>query len=152
MKIRCAEVINQLQSFQSAIDKLLHVTMGSDQYAEYDANISYDEENPEERLIENEIYMILEKSYELRSKISYISAAIKEEGILHKNENGRYELNGHELTCGNCIEVYIFEECSYRYEWDITRIEHNGQDYYAVGHSGVCLEGIKARVRDLNCD
>ena len=150
MKIKSIEAMKKLQSFQSEIEKLLHATMGSDQYAEYDANISYDEENPEERLIENEVYAILEKAYKLRARISYLSAEISTEGILHKKENGRYELNSIELTCGHGIEVFMYDECSYRYDWYITRIEHNGQDYYAVGHSEVCLEGIKARIRAIS--
>lgn len=67
---------------------------------------------------------------------------IKNTGNLYKNQRGRYELNGTELTCGDRIELYVVGK------WVKTRIEHDNNDYYAVGHRDVNLNGIRARIRE----
>lgn len=60
---------------------------------------------------------------------------------LYKNGNGRYALDQWtELTCGCHVELKIGDE------WVKVRIEHDGDDYYAVGLRGFCLVGILARI------
>ena len=148
--LKSQEVLKELGDVNCAIDKLLHKTRGYDHFNECDHYVSYDESSPEECLLENEIHKILESLVNVRCSISYLQAPIKESGHLYKNSRGRYVLGEHEFTCGSSIEVCIFDEGNERYEWDATRIEHDGDDYYAVGHMGVCLKGIEARIRDLS--
>lgn len=51
------------------------------------------------------------------------------EGYLKKNDNGRYEVRKHiELTCGAQVEVKT--SCG----WLLMRLEHDGMDYYFIGH------------------
>ena len=149
MKIRSNDALTQLTKVKEAIYSLLYVTQGSSPYSNYDSNIAYDENDSEERLLENEINKILEKLDYIHGDIKYLTSSIKDEGYLSKNTNGRYELNGYEYTCGNGIEVLLYDEWSERFDWSITRIEHDGNDYYAVGHSDICLDGVKARRRDI---
>ena len=63
------------------------------------------------------------------------------EGKLYKNEYGKFELDEcNWFSCGCHIELCL---CGTRV---LTRIEHDGNDYYAVGLKGLKLEGLTARV------
>ena len=64
----------------------------------------------------------------------------KKEGKLYKNECGKFEIDEwHWFSCGNCVELFL---CG---TWVSTRIEHDGEDYYAVGLKGLKLDGLLAR-------
>lgn len=59
---------------------------------------------------------------------------------LYKNADGRYALSDYEyFTSGSAIELKL---CG---QWVRTVIEHDGNDYYAVGLNGLVLEGLVAR-------
>ena len=63
------------------------------------------------------------------------------QGTLEKNRTGRYEIDGGtELHCGDAVEIEIYDT------WRQTAIEHDGNDYYAVGWKDVKLNGLKARL------
>ena len=66
---------------------------------------------------------------------------------LHKNHRNRYEACGYEFTCGKRIEAMIYDECEEAYEWIITRLEHNQNDYFLVSHQEIPLEGLLVRFR-----
>ena len=105
----------------------------------------------------DELRSMLTKLEEISHTINYLSRPIKEEGFLHKNRNGRYEINGHELSSGCGIECLITDDWHFKYDedgryvetpfWYASRIEHNGEDYYIVDVYDVELEGLKVRVR-----
>lgn len=82
------------------------------------------------------------------SQLRYLQKEIRHEGQLYKNENGRYEVDGHELSCGSIVEVWAarYEDPA---EWHIIRIESSDQygGYYAYQWPKLNLEGIKARTR-----
>ena len=88
--------------------------------------------------------------------LAYLSQPIGYRGKLHKQSNGRYELDGYELTSGSGLEVLapceIWSEEKQDYiegvEWVASRLEHNGKDYYIVGHNDLELEGLEARKRE----
>lgn len=52
-------------------------------------------------------------------------------GYIERNANGRLQVCGRELTCGDILEVKILQKD--RAPWIETRIEHNGSNYYLVG-------------------
>lgn len=147
-KINSQEAMSELLNVNRAISNLLLKTQGTSTYDEYNDNILY-KDTPDERLMENETYRILEKLAECQRTIKYLAAPVKEEGYLHKNSKGRYELNGNEYTSGCGVEVYMHDTYEQQFDWSITRIEHDGNDYYAVGYQGVSLEGVRVRKRDI---
>lgn len=64
----------------------------------------------------------------------------KKQGAIIRNINGRFEVEGYELTCGTPIAIRI------NGIWLETVIEHDEADYYAVGLKGIYLPGRIARV------
>lgn len=72
-------------------------------------------------------------------------AEIADEGFLKKGTNGRYSLNGFEFTSGATIEFLAEDSDGMR--WVQSRIEHNGRDYYLVGHQHLSLKGLKVRLK-----
>ena len=64
-------------------------------------------------------------------------AKSREEGRLIMQSNGRYSLNGHELTSGHRIEVFIEDESDYG-SWQFGRIEYaeNFGGYYFFNEGG----------------
>ena len=63
------------------------------------------------------------------------------QGKLFRNPDGRYAIDEWRFfTCGTVIELRIHGE------WVKTSIEHDGNDYYAVGFKGITLEGLTACV------
>lgn len=72
------------------------------------------------------------------------------EGQLLKNSRGRYESgDGHEYTSGSGIEVEIYDSFDERYNWEWASVEHDGTDYYIVGHKDVKMDGLKVRRRKV---
>ena len=62
------------------------------------------------------------------------------QGKLYKNEFGKFEIDEwHWFSCGSRIELLLCDV------WVCTRIEHDGNDYYAVGLKGLKLDGLIAR-------
>lgn len=46
--------------------------------------------------------------------------------MLRMNENGKWELDGRELSCGSGIEVAVF------WKWELGRVEHSPEWGYFV--------------------
>lgn len=78
-----------------------------------------------------EIYSLLNDAFALTK---YYEMPIVGEGRLRKNQNGRYEIAGFELTSGCVIELLNEEDETPM--WVRTAIEHDGEDYYAVSMRG----------------
>lgn len=77
------------------------------------------------------------------------------EGTLHKNANGRYELDDHEFTSGSSIQIY-HQESGY---WLFGRVEHAAKlsGYYFFSDyphipSFPLWEGMRVRVGDYPRD
>ena len=58
----------------------------------------------------DEIFRIIEKLEDVAHTIKYLEKPIKTVGKLHKNANGRYEVQGIELTSGCGLEYLAFDE------------------------------------------
>lgn len=118
-------------------------------FDEYDdlsgLNINYDD--PEERFLLEELREIMGELENASRGLSYLARPITGEYTLHKNSGGRYECSAHEYSSGNGIEFYYFDEYEERYSWAASRVEHDGNDYYIVGHKGLSLEGLRVRRR-----
>lgn len=104
------------------------------------------EKNPEERQLHDELHTVLNHLGDVCSVLSYYARPVLAEGELHKNAVGRYELNGHELTSGQAVEVMVYDpDWDKAPHWVRTRIEYD-TDYYAV-YQHMRLEGRQARIR-----
>lgn len=73
------------------------------------------------------------------------------EGKLARNDCGRFEVNGLELSCGSVIEVHVGQLLDQALEsgWVRGWIDHDGQDYVLqVGAAEITMKlrpGLKAR-------
>jgi len=142
MKVK--EAMNELNKINEDIKNLLKKSSECD----YGDNINY-EDNPNDRMLKNEIYNVLSMLDDVMIKLDYLNKPILFEGYLKKNKNRRYELNGIEFTCGNIIEALIYDDDFYDGKecWVRSRIEHNGKDYYIISSADEKIDNLKIRVR-----
>ena len=145
------EALFRLERLKSEIDSLLFYTKGG-KYQEVDSCIKY-QDTPDDRMLGNEFHWILDKLQDVSGEIEYLTKPIKETGTLLKKNNGRYAMFNSrsdevmEFSCGTGIEALIYDEVDEKYTWVISRIEHDGMDYYIVGNHDAKLSGIKVRIR-----
>ena len=101
-------------------------------------------------------YRQIKSADEMQSRMDYHTKPVKEVSRLHMNSQGRYETDGgHYYTSGSSIEFLKVEEIynsdTGQYEdtpvWTVSRVEHDGTDYYIVTYGNVELSGLKVRVR-----
>jgi len=85
---------------------------------------------------------------EAKRLIDYLYKPVKYKGKLYKNNSGKYELgNDHHYSCGSGMEVLLSDNWHDAPYWARSRIEHDGEDYYLVGHQDLFLEVLTARIR-----
>ena len=138
------ELGKELYALNSEIKRILR-TSGFEECGEVE--VECDAQNPDEIQLANEYCRIVEKLDDISCLMEYFSLPVAKEGKLHLNQNGRYELNGVELTSGESVEVLLYDRCMERREWFASRIESSDGKYYLVGKSSLDLEGLTARQR-----
>lgn len=103
----------------------------------------------DERLTYHLLYRVTENLEAALYDLSYLNGKVTAQGRLYKNSSGRYAIDeDHYFTCGEISEILVNEEEDGGY-WVRTRIEHNGDDYYAIARPKINLQGTMARVRNL---
>lgn len=110
----------------------------------------YDRENPEEHFKASTIRQVLDKLGDIQWELEWLDKPIIAEGVLMKNENGRYEIEGTgvEFTSGRPLDVWHYDDWKEEYEWTRSRVEHGNDDYYIVAlGKEVSIEGLKVRNR-----
>ena len=150
------EIMTELSDLNISIQKILYHT----EFEEYDdlSGLDIDDTSAEELYLVDELRVILDKLADVSHTIKYLERPIKVEGALHKNANGRYEVNGIELSSGYGLEYLSLDDRHMRYNdnddyvsttyWGYGRIEHDGTDYYIVGaDKDTKLEGLRVRIR-----
>ncbi len=149
------DIMKELCELNLGIEK----TLDHAEFKNYEdlSALEYDNTNPDELMMLDELRSTLTKLEEISHTINYLSKPIKMEGVLHKNSNGRYEIKGHEFSSGCGIEYLAIDDWHCRYDendeyvqtpyWCASRVEHNGEDYYIVGANDVKLEGLRVRIR-----
>lgn len=139
-------IMRQVSELQPGISRLLR----NSTYNQYDdlSGLEIDYEDSEQLLLLDELRGIMEKLADVDYIIRYLSQPVMETGRLRKNASGRYETErGHYYCCGSPVEALVQDD---RYEapyWVKTSIEHDGRDYYLVGHRHVSLDGLMVRIR-----
>ena len=66
-------------------------------------------------------------------------------GQIFINDNGRFQVDTRELTCGDVLDVLIVENDVPR--WIQTSVESSDGKYYLTGLLGFVVPGLFARVR-----
>lgn len=119
-------------------------------YSQYDdlSELKIDYADAEQLFLRDELRTIIDKLADVEDKLSYLSWPIVETSRLWKNEIGKYETaHGHYYSCGSRIEALISDDYHESPYWTRTSVEHDGTDYYLVGHRDVSLNGLTVRVR-----
>lgn len=140
------KVLEKAATLSTEIDYLLKMAT----YNEYEdlSGLKIDYKDPEQLLLLDELRLIMEKLDEANRRIEYLNKPVKYKGKLCRNNSGKYELeNGHHYSCGSVIEVFISDDWHDAPYWARSRVEHDGKDYYLVGHKDMSLEGLPARIR-----
>ena len=150
------EIMDEVQDLNVKIQQVLYHS----NFEMYDdlSDVDYDNTNADELFLLDELRDILYKLADVSHTIKYLERPIKVEGALHKNANGRYEVQGIELSSGCGLEYLSLDDRHMRYNdnddyvsttyWGYGRIEHDGTDYYIVGaDKDTKLEGLRVRIR-----
>lgn len=136
----------ELYALNSRIKGILRAS-GFEDWGEVE--VEHDTQNPDEVMLANEYRQIIERLGGISHSLEYFMLPVAKQGKLRLNRNGRYELNGAELTSGEGVEVLLYDDCMERWEWYSSRIESTRDGkYYLVGRSDLDLEGVTARQRE----
>lgn len=143
MKIK--DLYMQLLSLNSDIKKLIKES----EFDEYDdlSGVEIDNDNINERFVREQLRAVMQSLQDASGDLNYLNKDIIDEYTVHKNSGGRYEAGGREYTCGSVIEFCYYDDFDERYRWDVSSVEHDGEDYYIVRHKNIQLEGLKVRRR-----
>ncbi len=97
-------------------------------------------------LLSDELRDVMAHINAAAKRLDYLSRPIKGEYTIHQNSSGRFECEAKEYTCGSKIEYYTRDDFDEKHKWFLSRVEHNGDQYFIVG-SDVTLEGLRVRIR-----
>lgn len=151
------DVLKDIESLKYSMNEIL--TKSNFEGDEYLSYVSYDKKDKEDLYKLDIARDILAKLDAIVHDINYLNRPVKTEGELELNENGRYEVNGVELTCGRGVEYLCTDDYHATYDdgakdyicvpyWKASRIEHNGEQYYLVGASELeSLDSVHVRIR-----
>lgn len=135
---------NELSELNINIERIL-TQSGFDIHNDlYDMECGSD---PDSLMLREELTDVLDHLDIASSILIYLNKRVAGEYTLHKKSNGRYGCEICEYSCGNRIEFYGYDGDLEKYRWYISRIEHDGNDYYIVGFRKVRLDGLKIRIR-----
>jgi hypothetical protein len=163
MEKTITEIMEEAKKLNISIKKLLNDAKY--EYADDLSSVIFDYKDAEQLFFVDEMRNILGKLNNVSHAINYLDRHIRAEGILRKNDRDRYEmeLSGfphiYEFTSGTSIEYLAIDDLHCRYDsetkeyinvpyWCVSKILHNGTDYYIEGADDLQLEGLKVRIRE----
>lgn len=111
--------------------------------------IEYNYHNLDEAFLRDQVSNIAYKLDSISNDIAYLAKSVVEEGIIHHNSDGRYELpSGTYFTSGSICEILSYDSYHEMERWNLTSIEHNGTDYYATAlGKDISIDGKYVRIR-----
>lgn len=112
--------------------------------------LEYDRENPEQSFKAENYLRALDMLGDVDAILEWLEKPIVAEGLLVKNENGRYEIDGTgvEFSSGRPLDVWHYDDWKEKGGWTRSRVEHGNGDYYIVAlGKDVPIEGLKVRTR-----
>ena len=110
------------------------------------SEVEYDKGNPDEAQKFQALSDMLNRLNDMTAETEYLTRAVVHESVLHRQGNGRYADEYQEYTSGSGIEVLLDDGYAAPH-WEACRVEHDGEDYYLVGHKRIPMEGLHTRIR-----
>ena len=111
-------------------------------YTDYDdlSGLDIDFADGEQLLLLDELRRITDQLADVQEYISYLTRPVTEVSRLRKGTAGKYRTaKGHFYDCRSSIEALVTDEYHEVPYWTRTVVEHNGEDYYLVGHKGLSM-------------
>ncbi|MCC2821034.1 DUF5348 domain-containing protein [Lachnoclostridium pacaense] len=152
--MKITDMSDKLNNLNNEIKRILSVS-GYEDYNDL-SNVDYDNSSSEELLLMDEYNKIVEKLSDVNDTLVYLKRPIEYTGRLYKDSRGRYSIDNYTWTSGSTIEFLCKDDWHDREVdgewvntpyWAISRMEHNGQDYYIVHYNDMALDGLEVRVR-----
>ena len=103
--------------------------------------------NPDEFQLIEEYTDALSHLCKTHQILDYLHCPVDEESTLFLNSQGNFECSFHTFHCGDRIEFYLYDVDYESYKWCTSRVEHDGEKYYIVGHRNVDMNGLRVRNR-----
>lgn len=144
-----SDLFGELKILSGEIKSIINRS-GADEFDDL-SKLEINMEDPEDLFFWDELRAIVEKLFDVSNDIDYLRKPIMMEGHLYKNSNGRYMVKDsdyyREYTCGSVIEFFVDDGYHDHAYWCASTVEHNGDDYFIVGHRNIEMNGLKVRVR-----
>ena len=135
-----------MKGMKNWIDDMLDATTYDD-HADL-RGLNADQKDSDQLFQLRELQAIMGKLADISDSIAYLFRPVQEISTLHKDENGEYRTEkGYCYRSGILIEVLIQGDSNEIPRWVQTRVEHDGEDYYLLGHDDIPMEGLRVRVR-----
>ncbi|MEK3981571.1 DUF5348 domain-containing protein [Psychrobacillus sp. FSL K6-2836] len=127
-----------LEEIENSISKL------EDRYGNLPDEFEYNYDNPEEKYQHDTVRTIVSKLADIQTQIEWMNKSVISEGVLVKNNNNRYEIQGTEIEFSSGLPLDVWN--NEWNQWETSRIEHNGEDYYIVSLGKYKpISGLKVR-------
>lgn len=137
------EVRKEAEKLNNAIHDFLEYT-GYDKYDELDCEYDMTAETV---YIKDNVAAFLYNLDRLTPYIDRLQGTVSDHGHLHKNANGRYELNGREFTCGSSLEFLCTDGYHDIPYWRYSSIEAKNGEYYLTASPDTEMENLEVRVK-----
>lgn len=139
-------VLEKMVELKIQIDDILRSST-YDEHADL-SGLHVDRKDSDQLFLLKELRSIMRKLADTGCSIEYIFRPVREVGSLHQNEGGEYVAGqGYPYRSGSLIEVLLQDDSHEVPCWTLTKVEHDGEDYYLVGYEEIPMEGLNVRVR-----
>lgn len=137
------DALKQLNALNVQIEKVVR------SFGYESEDIEYDYNDLDQSFYCDEIRQIANTLDQINKDIAYLAKPVVDKGIIHHNSSGRYELpSGEYFASGSMCEILHYNNFYEKEGWCLTRIEHNGSDYYATAlGKDVSIDGKEVRIR-----
>jgi len=125
---RLLDSLKVLNNFENEIQKVfeqLNIDPQNEDFVSLENITSIDP--IEDLFLRERIIFISNQLQSIKEDIAYLNQPITLSGELFKKSDQRFYLHDFVLTAGCLVEIKDDDG-----EWNLTRIEHDGKDYYAV--------------------
>ena len=145
-----------MADLQMALSEAVKLNRGIEQFLKFSTYTDYDDlsgldidcSDGEQLFLWEELRHVTDKLADVQENISYPARPVTEVSRLRKGTAGKYRTaKGHFYDCRSSIEALVTDEYHEVPYWTRTVVEHNGEDYYLVGHKGLSMKGLTVRVR-----